>query len=651
MKPTNFINSQWLAMLAMVMSGFIILFTPYTYTGMLLTIPGLIWLTPFPKHTPNFRALTTNVLLATSCVLFMGNYQSFLWKEEYLALLLILPYIVIAISRLNGVKPKRNEVILFVVTAAIGIWLKPSFIAIPLLVEFLGLSQAKISQVKKRWLITFIGSAIAIPGLFLQFTTYLHRDMAWILYSTKRLMEGAIFGRDVIDSNPPLAWYLSYPVVFLSEVTGWHLANVFRSTVIAGTLLVLLWVASLVNRTPNIDRTPWSINGLLIGAIYVFFITSGLDMGQREYLALLLSLPYMAMAATRLDGFKPTQSEAILVGIIAGIGIAIKPYFLAVPFAIELVVWLIARRLPYFWRFEVIGGLITLITYGLTVLVFAPAYIFEIVPLIQKSYWAYERTSYLSLFRSGNGSFMALVLALFLCRHLSVTPLSYILIAAGFGFSLSYFVQKKGFYYHEFPIRALAIIALTILVVEGVQRSKIVGWKALRSSALLALFTLTFLWAVDIQRMKQQYDGKKRSWVSEKNRGLQDKLITALNRYGPEKTFLAISSNMFPGSPTLIYVRPQWAGIDIFRRYSPAISRLRAQGATATTNHSLAQLERAERHRIMIEMERKPVVVLIQDLEILEFYLEDPKFQKIWLNYREIKPIDSIRVFEQYSKG
>ena len=571
MKVTAFHSQQWLAIVMMVLSGLIVLFTPYPHTGMAMAIPGLIWMASLVKHTPNFIAIATKISLATSCVFFMGNRATSLGPEEYLALILILPYMVMTVARLNGVKPTRNKIILFGITAGMSLLLNPSFLAIPIFFELIALSRSN-----NRWLMAIILATIALPGLFLQFTTYLHRDMAWILHSTKRLMEGGVFGQDVIDCNPPLMWYLSYPIVFLSEATGWHPANMFRITVALVTILVLLWMAS-IRRTSSMTCTRWGANTLLMATVYVFFVTSNMDMGQREYLALLFSLPYITMAATRLSGLSPTQSEALLVGIMAGIGIALKPYFLAVPFAVELVVWIIARRFSYFWRPEVVSGMVTMIAYGFVVLIFAPAYIFEIVPLVQKSYWASD-LSYLSLFRSGSQSLMALTIAAFLCRRLSTTPMAYILIAAGFGFTLSYFVQKKGVNYHEFPIRALAIMALIALVVEGVQRSQTLGWRNIRGATLLALTILTFLLASDIQHVKEQYHSKKRLQTIEGSRGwLQGQLIETLNKYGPEKTFFAISTNMFPGSPTVLYTHPKWAGVDIVRRHMPAITKTTCQ--------------------------------------------------------------------------
>ena len=65
------------------------------------------------------------------------------------------------------------------------------------------------------------------------------------------------------------------------------------------------------------------------------------------------------------------------------------------------------------------------------------------------------------------------------------------------------------------------------------------------------------------------------------------------------------------------------------------------------TNSVLAELEMVERRQIMTALARKPALVLVSNrFDILNFYLEDLKFQELWSNYREIKSIGHIKVFE-----
>ena len=185
-------------------------------------------------------------------------------------------------------------------------------------------------------------------------------------------------------------------------------------------------------------------------------------MGQREHLTLILIMPYMAMAAIRLSKLQVLTFEATLVGIIGGIGIAIKPHFLIVPVFVELVVYYFSRKISHIWRLEVIGGFFTIFAYWCIVLIFSPFYILEIVPLLMKSRWGWDKT-YLYLIISGGVSIMPLFIVAILARKFKDLYLAYIFVAAGLGFSACYFIQRQGFAYHKLPIMILSLLSLVII--------------------------------------------------------------------------------------------------------------------------------------------------------------------------------------------
>ena len=656
MNIEKFIYNRWLAIAASLFSGLVMLFTPYPHYNNVMTVLVLIWVTSLLKYELRFLTITKNLfLLIASYLLFMKRG---LWQDEYLSMILLLPYLVMAMRRLNEVKTQKLELILFGLIASVGIYVNPIFIFIPIFFELMILStKSHIGRFNNRNLIVIILSIILLSGLFLQLITYLTIDISWILFSTNRLIEGGVFGQDVIDGNPPLIWYLSYPVVFLSKATGLHTAIVFKITATTITLFILLWMSTLIKRALSDMNTNRNI--LLFVAAYVFLIASGTDMGQREYIALLFSLPYVAMAVGRLNGLRPTQKEAIIVGVITGIGFALKPYFLVVPLAVEFVIWSITRRFIYFLRSEIVVGIITIMIYGFTVLVFSPDYVFEIVPFVAKSYWA-QNLPYLVLFPKIQASLIGLIIAAVLCKRLSTTPIPYIFTAIGFSFTASFLIQQKGFSSHQFPIHTLAIIALTALIMEGIQRSQILGWKTVRGSILLVATTLMLLLTTSFQRTQNWYYDENRVWIKENTFAWEiDQLTTLLNKYSPEDTFLSISAHPFPGFPTGLYVRPKWAGVDMVRRYIAAIMALRNFRSKGEVNSVLAELEKVERLRIMTEFKKKPVIVLanihetmgqINTSSTLDFFLEDPRFQKIWSNYQELEPIGNTRVFKRVNE-
>ena len=52
--------------------------------------------------------------------------------------------------------------------------------------------------------------------------TTLNHDVAWYLVAADRFLDGARLYRDIIEVNPPLAFYLAVPPVAAARLTGWE---------------------------------------------------------------------------------------------------------------------------------------------------------------------------------------------------------------------------------------------------------------------------------------------------------------------------------------------------------------------------------------------------------------------------------------------
>ena len=77
-------------------------------------------------------------------------------------------------------------------------------------------------------------------------------------------------GREVIDSNHPLIWYLSIPILFLSKMTSWHIVDVFRWTTIIVTIILLLWTTLLIEKSQK-DSSFLNRNTFLFVACFWIF--------------------------------------------------------------------------------------------------------------------------------------------------------------------------------------------------------------------------------------------------------------------------------------------------------------------------------------------------------------------------------------------
>ena len=81
-------------------------------------------------------------------------------------------------------------------------------------------------------------------------------------------------------------------------------------------------------------------------------VGGGYDFGQREHLMVLGALPYLFLAARRVQGVQ--EPYRYIVAILAAVAFAIKPYFLFIPALVELYLlftlrWRLYMRDPVPW--------------------------------------------------------------------------------------------------------------------------------------------------------------------------------------------------------------------------------------------------------------------------------------------------------------
>ena len=81
---------------------------------------------------------------------------------------------------------------------------------------------------------------VLIAGNFLQGLTFLNHDVAWVLYSSARLLDGGVFGEEIVAANPPLIWWLSAIPEAFARVTGLDSIYALRLAIFAISAIVLL---------------------------------------------------------------------------------------------------------------------------------------------------------------------------------------------------------------------------------------------------------------------------------------------------------------------------------------------------------------------------------------------------------------------------
>jgi hypothetical protein len=166
----------------------------------------------------------------------------------------------------------------------------------------------------------------------------LNHDVAAVLQFSQRWLGGEGLYSDLIDVNPPLIYVLNLIPAEIARLVPIGGVAALQICLLAWGALCW-WLAVKVRDRAAEGPTQRVFLDVLPA---LFLLAAGYDFGQREHLMAVAGLPYALAAARRSRGERPARR--IPMALVAGIGFALKPHFLAVPALIELAV--LAGRWP-----------------------------------------------------------------------------------------------------------------------------------------------------------------------------------------------------------------------------------------------------------------------------------------------------------------
>jgi hypothetical protein len=324
-------------------------------------------------------------------------------------------------------------------------------------------------------------------------------DVAWQLYVAGALLRGAKLGRDIIEVNPPLAVWLGIPTIRLAALAGASPAGAHGVFVLLLGLCSTLAMAA-VGRHLAVLRRPAALAAFCLPSALALALQPGYELGQREHLAILLVMPYLLLLAARLEHAHISSRLAIAVGLAAGVGFALKPFFV-LPLGLGLLQLQRERRTPdALLRPETLGIAAVLVSYGAAIVVAAPDWLGaarEFWPL----YAAYRPATFFDI-ASRQG--VVLVLAgLAMVAWASTrgavdrsSRLGDSLALALAGFVLAMLVQRKPWIYLAVPSGVLALSLLVARSLETAGRVRTPALRLLRAAMVLvaALRTGRYAW-------------------------------------------------------------------------------------------------------------------------------------------------------------
>jgi hypothetical protein len=267
---------------------------------------------------------------------------------------------------------------------------------------------------------------------------------------------------------------------------------------------------------------------------------------------LIACAPYIFEAAARAKNVAIGRWFRFGIALFAGIALAQKPYFMAIPLAVEG--YLLIRR---GWRAtltDLVPWTIGLVAVGHVALIFlgTPAYVTFLLPIIWDSYAVMGGSSWdVVLFGPVLGpTLLALaafgVLAIFLAR----TVTARVIIAFALGAAIAAAMQAKGWPYHVLPALSGAILLAALTISQVVDRylpldraQHRLPVAAISASFMILLYFQAALFTPPFQKQRQYEDS------------IVDVLAHVITQNAPNRRVLVLSPGISPHYPVINYTR------------------------------------------------------------------------------------------------
>lgn len=449
-------------------------------------------------------------------------------------------------------------------------------------------------------------------------------DVKWLLTAAERVLDGHRLYVDLIETNPPMAVLTYVPGIVLARALDVPVAIVTDVLVFAAAFASLALVCRILGNGGALgDVAGWPF---LLVAFAVLTIVPGHTFGQREHIVVIGLLPIIALYAVRMHGGGPPLWAAIAGGIGAGLAMSFKPHF-AIAVLCGLASCAFCARS---WRIAFVpenwiaGAVVA--TYALCVVFIYPEYLSDIVPMVSEVYLRIK-VPFIVMFSSQAVPIWAVAgIAALILKRRGNDGAVVLLLAVSCGFVLVFFLQRKGWPYHSYPMIAFAMLGLGYALNVQAPRPPVLRRLAIATAAIG--FVQSAIW------FNGAFD----------TRQLHDSIV----RVDPHPRMLAITDEPGLGHPLVRELQGTWVSRQQGLWVSGYLRRLRRYGLIGPAQEAAIARYAAKERAMLIEDIRKikPTVVLVDNStdHWSSWLAENPDVADLLKDYRLVATIDDIEI-------
>jgi hypothetical protein len=470
-------------------------------------------------------------------------------------------------------------------------------------------------------------------------------DQTWLLFAARRTMDlGSFAFEDLVEANPPLIVWLSSLPVALGRSLGISLQVALQGCLVVLAVVMIAWSTALVRRIGGARFACWLVPVLL----YATVIHPWVYYGQREHIMLLFVLPYLIMAAGRIEAVSPSTAGGLMAGLLAALGFLLKPHNLVVVLAIEALLLARTRDLRTMVRPEMAAMVTTGLAYPVAILLWAPDYVFKILPLLLSTYHDYHRAELSELVLPMRGLKMALVALLWLAlrRRLPHRTFAIVLLLAAIGTTIGHVAQFKAHESHLVPALAFFDLLFGVIVIDcwllwAAPRMQPI---ALRPAAVGA--SLAFVAAVALCHPLQLARASHGNYTDDRiavQRAMSEDVprgsTVLILSTAAEAVFEQVLDRGWEwGSRFMcLWMLPAIVNAEHDRDGQPALATIRNL-ARVTRDAILADFARWHPNPVLVDRCQDTTFVPCMGIgtlrvDLLQWFEEDPRFAKAWTDY------------------
>ncbi len=164
------------------------------------------------------------------------------------------------------------------------------------------------------------------------FLNPINGDTGFFAYAGSLMLDGARLYRDIVEPNAPPPYLFSAVCAALGRMVGLAPEPAFLLTFTLIILFVIYRTARILTRL--FPDQPYAAPLLTVVTTYCLLPYVSYMFGEREHILTCMILPWLFASSS--DTEVRSRSGQIVDGLMAGIGISMKPYFIAAYCTVQL---------------------------------------------------------------------------------------------------------------------------------------------------------------------------------------------------------------------------------------------------------------------------------------------------------------------------